>query len=637
MKVYYTMAPPSRKDQVIKAIDIMRPAVDRVVVVCNNTGKEIWTDKLLSVLHAHGAETYPRTWTDNFIEARNDALEKCQTEDWIIQSDSDEHFNSLFVADLDFILKTLDEKQVTEAKINAHDLTYPFGWKKGDTLPPELVSNHYKMLIFKKKSETYFQGVGAMKNVHEVLLPISQKLANLDPKYYYIHIKDEQEIWERAARNVVIGGGGNNVGGEPNADNHQLFYNKEWLRLRELMILLNLPDWPAVNDYLKKGKIDSRLKEWLIKNRQKGMDYENEMVDMFRYYFYYLHPTELPANCDVIDEIEPDSLADICAFIEQEYLENLGRHAELEGKAHYARLLFENALTRDQFHEELMRSPEAVKFKQTQKAQTKQKVEEQFNVEIPMVVPQIPITADMIMQILQHSKFFNKYWLPHYEFGRKFQIHSALAWKVETEGKGTDEAPKENYYGYLKTIKKYLPPETFTKMLNIGAGAGDETMVLQEAGYQVAGITIGKDNIELAKKKYNIDLFEMDMHSLPFPRDFFDSIALIHTFEHAYAPLILIGEMYYVLKDGGRIYIAVPNSKNPEMHIIWHVNLMEPWQIIHYFEYWGFKLFYTERPIDSEEQHFSEQFVFEKLPKGHPDFKNWDYLKHVYKLRSEVE
>ena len=151
-----------------------------------------------------------------------------------------------------------------------------------------------------------------------------------------------------------------------------------------------------------------------------------------------------------------------------------------------------------------------------------------------------------------------------------------------------------------------------------------------DAGFEALGITAGMDNVAKAKEQYNIMLFEQDMHFLPYPADFFDAVVLIHTYEHAYAPTILLGELYYILRPGGRIYVACPDAEDPNQHTIWHVNLKTEKQIIDDFFYWGFKLVTLPVHQDTRDRY---KFVFEKLPPAHEEFKNWNYLQHIYQRR----
>jgi len=214
---------------------------------------------------------------------------------------------------------------------------------------------------------------------------------------------------------------------------------------------------------------------------------------------------------------------------------------------------------------------------------------------------------------------------------RKWEAYLAIHKKAETGGRGVDTEPVETFFHYVEKVKEIMPPDKYPKLLEVGAGAGDETKAFMDAGYEVTGITFGIDNIKYAKEKYGITLLEIDMHDLPpFWKNTFDGAIVIHTLEHALAPIVVIGELYFVLKDYGRVYVAVPDPNAEQSKVIWHTSLLYPEQVKYYFEYWGFKT------IRSGETHGRQgwdkyEFAFEKLPPGHPDFKNWGYLQHIYR------
>jgi len=213
--------------------------------------------------------------------------------------------------------------------------------------------------------------------------------------------------------------------------------------------------------------------------------------------------------------------------------------------------------------------------------------------------------------------------------GEKFLLYEGISYKLESGGKGNDHDPNLSVFeNYADRMKSWVPPEKYPVMLDLGAGAGDETHVFKKRGYHVVGTTLGEDNMKLAKELYNIELQEMDIHDLRFKKDSFDCAVLLHIFEHAFAPLIVVGELYRVLKPGARIYMVTPPIAEHSI-CIWHTNLLKPEQYIDQFSYWGFKCVHNKH-IESRSVWDNHEFVFEKLPPNHPDFKYWGYLHHIY-------
>ena len=218
-----------------------------------------------------------------------------------------------------------------------------------------------------------------------------------------------------------------------------------------------------------------------------------------------------------------------------------------------------------------------------------------------------------------------------------WNAHLALIHKIESDGQGVDKPDGDTVEEMAKPHKERLGRLTeamplkvkgilnYKKILDIGAGCGIDTRVLNDKGYDVCGLTLGKDNIVFAKKTLDTSIYEVDMHELSsyFPREYFDGAMMIDAFEHSHAPVVLLGELYYVLRAGARVMIGVPQHDAKDSQSVWHVNLLLPNQIIKYFEYWGFK-YLTEYDSMSDDLLF-----FEKLPQSHPDFKNYGYLHWV--------
>lgn len=208
------------------------------------------------------------------------------------------------------------------------------------------------------------------------------------------------------------------------------------------------------------------------------------------------------------------------------------------------------------------------------------------------------------------------------EFLEKWELLLGIPRKVETGGKGTDIAPRENFIPFVKTFAEYAPPDRYPRILNIGAGCGAETDVLREHGYIVTGITFGRDNIEYAREKYGIELLEMDMHNLRFPDGSFDGIFMVQTFEHAFAPWLFIIEMRRVLRDGGVVFSDQPDPDDDAMlRTIWHTSVLYPNQTKALFWKAGF-----EEVVDLSQKH-RLAFFFRKIPDG--QFEMWGYVKHI--------
>lgn len=378
-----------RIDQATVCIKRLRPHVDRYVVIVD----ESVTDEQRQKLRDLGCEVYFHPWEDSMVKMRNQYLEKCQTDDWIIVHDPDEWFCEKFCEDVRKICKKAENDDLVLLLINSHDTTI-----KEDASRDESVSDFFKNLIFQKKEGTRYEGVGEVKEVHETLIiPGLTKAMRLPKeKYWYEHTKYWHEVWERAARNVFMAGGGNNSGTR----------NSSWRPLRDICDELGLDAWPEAREYFRKGDIDPRLKEWLWENRFEGFDFDHEEMEFGRWYFEYLHQEERVFSdgrvWEAVTEVPEDSPAGVMKYVENVYLEILGRHAEQEGKEIYAKAIMAGQIRREDLPEILKQSREY-----------QQKVEEPPSIQGETIRIPVPVNVDIQMTpkfILEAMKKSDSYW-----------------------------------------------------------------------------------------------------------------------------------------------------------------------------------------------------------------------------------
>jgi len=584
-----------RKDQTVECIRRVQEFVDRIVIIAPDIPADFF-------LPTPKVELYITPWKDNFPEYRNEYLKRCNLGDWVCVADPDEWYGPELCQDLKTLTAEADKKGIGLLLVNSHDVDIQPDGKRD-----ERVSNFFKNLIFKYQPEVHYEGVGEAKNVHETLLfPPGTKQATLPRKYYYEHVKTLLEIKERGARNVWIGGGGNNVGDK----------NPMFIDLRRVTERLGLKSWPEVRKYIREGNIDAEFREVIIKHKDdSGWDWENESRDWFLWY-KLLHPSELEGIESQPREPSFGSPAEVMSYVEQCYLEILGRHADTSGKAAYTNAILAGKIRREDLPAILKSSDE---YKQ--KFGMPEPEGERVNVSVPVNVD-VRVGEDSFLRALMKSRTYWEKIRPKLELADKWNRLLNVARKAETCGKGVDESPLESFVPFAETFTHYCPPNKYHTILDIGAGCGSETNVLSDKGFKVVGITFGEDNIKYAKEKYGIDLLEMDMHNLQFPDNFFDGAFMIQTFEHTLSPWLFIIELRRVLRDGARVFLDVPDPDDEEMlKTIWHTSVLYPNQIKALFLKAGFK-----EVVDLSQKH-RLAFLLEKIPDN--QFEMWGYIKHI--------
>lgn len=144
----------------------------------------------------------------------------------------------------------------------------------------------------------------------------------------------------------------------------------------------------------------------------------------------------------------------------------------------------------------------------------------------------------------QDKKFIRKW---------KYQI------KLARESFAVDNYPQEFSTDKVRIFAKYVPANQYPKILAVGCGWGGEIKELQKQGYEnVAGITLGAENVKQARDLLNLMIYEMDMHNMTFSNNSFDGIYCSQAFEHALSPHLCAIEMHRILRMGGIVHIEVP-------------------------------------------------------------------------------
>lgn len=109
------------------------------------------------------------------------------------------------------------------------------------------------------------------------------------------------------------------------------------------------------------------------------------------------------------------------------------------------------------------------------------------------------------------------------------------------------------------------------KLLDIGVGTGLFMEIAQKKGFEVYGIDVSSYAIdEVAsrlKLKKDKQLVVSELKSTLYPENFFDVVNLRHSIEHVKDPQKLLENVYRILKPGGIVAIATPNSFGPHAKI----------------------------------------------------------------------
>lgn len=97
-------------------------------------------------------------------------------------------------------------------------------------------------------------------------------------------------------------------------------------------------------------------------------------------------------------------------------------------------------------------------------------------------------------------------------------------------------------------------------LLDVGAGI-DEFLSLARSSYgEVFRTEVSSTAVQIAKQKYDLELFQGTTEDLATLGKTFDNITLFHVLEHVPDPKSTLRTCYSLLSEGGILVIAVPNE-----------------------------------------------------------------------------
>lgn len=107
----------------------------------------------------------------------------------------------------------------------------------------------------------------------------------------------------------------------------------------------------------------------------------------------------------------------------------------------------------------------------------------------------------------------------------------------------------------LTRIGEFLPSSG--RVLDIGAGAGHQALMLQELGFEVNAVDL-ESSAHLNKRVFPVQIY--DGRSLPFPDAQFDIVMSSNVLEHVEPLSQMLGELARVLKPDGLMLHILPSS-----------------------------------------------------------------------------
>jgi ubiquinone/menaquinone biosynthesis C-methylase UbiE len=132
-------------------------------------------------------------------------------------------------------------------------------------------------------------------------------------------------------------------------------------------------------------------------------------------------------------------------------------------------------------------------------------------------------------------------------------------------------APYQYYFPLLKKLKK-------TKLLEIGAGIGQNTLRLIKMNFDVCATDISPRSVDVMSQKYskykNFSSKVADMEKLPFKNESFDIICSAGSLSYGDNNRVM-NEIYRVLKFGGGVVLVDSLNDNPIYRFNRYINYIK--------------------------------------------------------------
>ena len=105
-------------------------------------------------------------------------------------------------------------------------------------------------------------------------------------------------------------------------------------------------------------------------------------------------------------------------------------------------------------------------------------------------------------------------------------------------------------------------------LLDIGCGEGFFLFNASRAGYTTKGIELSQDAAEYARREFGSDVEAKPFEELRFPENHFDVITLWQVLEHVPYPLMILKEVYRILKPEGLLALSTPDIEGLPARIL---------------------------------------------------------------------
>lgn len=198
--------------------------------------------------------------------------------------------------------------------------------------------------------------------------------------------------------------------------------------------------------------------------------------------------------------------------------------------------------------------------------------------------------------------WFKQYWRPDDASIQYWQQQYELA-KANKEHKLPEDCmrmPSNELHQLMAKEFWQEVPKDFLRILDVGCSDGYMVKIFKDSGKDAIGINdFLYPTDKLFIEKYNLQVYEMDMHYMAFEGESFDAVWCRHTLEHSFAPLQVLYEISRVLRDNGYLFAVLPPPPDPQEPYEGHWHQIPQYQFKYLLELCNFSV------IDIRTTYFS--------------------------------
>jgi len=137
---------------------------------------------------------------------------------------------------------------------------------------------------------------------------------------------------------------------------------------------------------------------------------------------------------------------------------------------------------------------------------------------------------------------------------------------------GGDVTPRQRLAGLLPLVYPgrtteldfsvmWLRAGSRGRLLDVGAGSGTLVEGLRRLGWRAEGLDFDPEAVRSARER-GLTFHQGGLVEQRFPDGAFDAVTMSHSLEHVHDPLAWLAEARRILRPGGRLSIATPNSRS---------------------------------------------------------------------------